>query len=209
MIEINPADLEKRDVYKLMTGSIVPRPIAWVSTLSKDGVCNLAPFSYFTAVSANPPIVLFSVGTRSADQKPKDTYYNVRDTGEFVVNFVNEDTAVAMNITAVEVPADVDEFERAGLSALPSKTIAAPRVAESLIHFECKLHDIIPAGDSYVVMGLVTWMHFADEVYKTGHYIDADALRPVGRLAGGQYAHIKDLFTLQRPASEISPTSSD
>lgn len=205
MIEINPNDLARREVYKLLTGSIVPRPIAWVSTLSQEGLRNLAPFSYFTAVSANPPIVLFCPGTRGSDGNLKDTYHNVSATGEFVINFVNADNVEAMNITAVEAAPDVDEFERVGLSTLPSKTIAVPRVAEAPIHFECKVHQIVPAGDGYVVMGLVTYMHFSEAVFQEGNYIDPVALKPVGRLAGGSYAHIRDLFTLERPPSEIKP----
>lgn len=205
MIEINPADLQRRDVYKLMTGSIVPRPIAWVSTLSQDGQRNIAPFSYFSAVSAAPPLLLFCPGTRSTDGGQKDTYQNVRDTGEFVVNIVNEETVQAMNITAVEAAPTVDEFELAGLTSLPSKTIHAPRVAQAPIHFECKVHDIVNAGDGHIVIGLITYMHFSEAVYQEGHYIDTQALRPVARLAGGNYAHITDIFKLDRPPSQIEP----
>lgn len=205
MIEINPDDLARRDIYKLMTGSIVPRPIAWVSTLSADGVRNLAPFSYFSAVSATPPLVLFCPGTRGTDSSKKDTYHNVQATGEFVINIVNEDTAAAMNLTAVEAPPDVDEFELAELTALPSQTIAVPRVAESPIHMECKLHQIIAAGEGHIVIGRVTRMHFAPGVYQEGHYINVEALRPVGRLAGGMYAYVKDFFQLKRPPSKLKP----
>lgn len=203
MKEINPADLETKQIYKLMSGSIVPRAIAWVSTISTDGMRNLAPYSYFTAVSANPPLVLFCPGTRGSDGGQKDTYYNVRDTGEFVINFVNEATAEAMNITATEVAADVDEFERAGLTAIASKRINVPRVQESPIHFECTLHEIVDAGDGHIVIGEVVMMHFDEHVYRDGDYIDHAALRPIARLAGPGYAYIHEFFEMVRLPSEV------
>lgn len=203
MITINPADLERGQVYKLLTGSIVPRAIAWVSSQAQDGTLNLAPFSYFTAVSANPPLILFCSGTRSADNGNKDTYNNVKTTGEFVVNFVNVANAEAMNITATEVPAHVDEFERAKLTPIPSEIVNVPRVAESPIHFECKLHQIVSAGDGHVVIGEVVYMHFREDVFQEGNYIDTEAYQPLARLAGANYGHISNIFQLQRPPSEI------
>jgi flavin reductase (DIM6/NTAB) family NADH-FMN oxidoreductase RutF len=205
MIEINPSEVEHKQVYKLLTGSLVPRPIAWVSTVSSDGVPNLAPFSFFTAVWSwsAPPMVLFCPGTRGSDGKEKDTYYNVKATGEFVVNFVNEATAEAMNITATEVPADVNEFERAGLTAIASKIVNVPRVKESPIQFECKLHEMVHLPGAHIVIGEIVYMHFDEAVYKEGNYIDIAAYQPIGRLAGNMYAHIDDLFKLIRPPSEI------
>lgn len=205
MKEINPTDLERGQVYKLLTGSIVPRAIAWVSSISAEGTNNLAPFSYFTAVSANPPLVLFCSGTRGADGGEKDTYHNVKATGEFVINFVNAATAEAMNITATEVPAEVDEFERAGLTAIPSKHVNVPRVQESPIHFECKLHQIVDAGDGHIVIGEVVYMHFDEAVFKEGNYIDIEALQPIARLSGPNYARLSDFFQLNRAPSEVKP----
>lgn len=207
MITINPADLEHGQIYKLMTGSIVPRAIAWVSSQADDGTLNLAPFSYFTAVSANPPLVLFCSGTRSADNSNKDTHNNIKATGEFVINFVDFANAEAMNITATELPADVDEFERAKLTPIASTVISVPRVAESPIHFECKLHQIVSAGDGHIVIGEVVYMHFREDVYQEGHYINIDNLQPIARLAGANYGHIRDIFQLQRPPSEIKKDS--
>jgi flavin reductase (DIM6/NTAB) family NADH-FMN oxidoreductase RutF len=201
--EINPADLERGQVYKLLTGSIVPRAIAWVSSVSADGTRNLAPFSYFTAVSANPPMVIFCPGTRGTDNGDKDTYHNVKATGEFVINFVNAANAEAMNITATEVPAEVDEFERAGLTPIPSKMVNVPRVQESPIHFECKLHQIVDAGDGHVVIGEVLYMHFDEAVFKAGNYIDVEALQPLARLAGPQYAYLHHVFEMKRLPPEI------
>ncbi|MDQ7027037.1 MAG: flavin reductase family protein [Anaerolineae bacterium] len=203
MKEINPADLERSQVYKLLTGSIVPRAIAWVSSMSADGTRNLAPFSYFTAVSANPPLVLFCPGTRGTDGGNKDTYHNVKATGEFVINFVNAANAEAMNITATELPAAVDEFEYAGLTPILSKHVNVPRVQESPIHFECKLHQIVDAGDGHIVIGEVLYMHFDEAVFKEGNYIDVAALQPIARLAGPNYAHLSDFFQLNRAPSEV------
>lgn len=206
-MEINPKDLQSNQVYKLMTGSIVPRPIAWVSTVDTEGNPNLAPFSYFTAASDTPPTIIFCSGIRSADGKPKDTYHNIKATGEYVINFVNEATAEAMNITATEVSADVNEFERAGLTAIASKMVTVPRVQESPISFECKLNQIVTISDKpgggHIIIGEIVYMHFDDGIYKEGHYIDIETYEPIGRLMGNQYAHINDLFTLKRPPSEI------
>lgn len=207
MKRINPAELSRKDTYKLMTGSIVPRPIAWVSTVNADGQPNLAPFSYFTAVSPSPPTVIFCPGTRSTDNGQKDTYHNVKATGEFVVNFVNEATTDAMNISATELPAQINEFERAGLTPLASELIQPPRVKESPIQWECKLHDIVTVGDGHIVIGTVLLMHFDEAVYQANNYIDIRAYQPVGRLAGGGYTRVTDLFELQRLPSEIDPSS--
>lgn len=203
MTAINPAELERSQVYKLLTGSIIPRAIAWVSSQSDDGTLNLAPFSYFTAVSANPPMVLFCPGTRSAGNGEKDTYNNIKATGEFVINFVNLDTAEAMNISATEVPPDVDEFVRAGVTPIASELISVPRVAESPIHFECKLHQIVDAGDGHVVIGEVVYMHFQEGVYEEGNTINVEAYQPIARLAGSNYAQLGNLFQMTRQASEI------
>jgi flavin reductase (DIM6/NTAB) family NADH-FMN oxidoreductase RutF len=208
-VDINPADYPTREVYKLLTAAIVPRPIAWVSTIDAAGAPNLAPFSFFNAVCSNPPTLLFCTGIRGADGVSKDTYHNVKATGEFVVNFVTEALAEAMNITATELPAGVDEFARAGLTAAPGRTVRAPHVAESPIHFECRLREIVTIseepGGGHIIIGTVTHMHIDDAVYREGNYIDFDAYQPVGRMTGSGYAHIRDLFDLKRPPSELPP----
>jgi flavin reductase (DIM6/NTAB) family NADH-FMN oxidoreductase RutF len=203
MKEIIPSDIERSQVYKLLTGSIVPRAIAWVSSVDANGNNNLAPFSYFTAVSGEPPMVLFCPGIRTTDNGQKDTYHNVKTTGEFVINFVNAANASAMNITATEVPADVDEFERAGLTPIPSKLVNVPRVKESPIHFECKLNQIVSVGDGHIVIGEVVYMHFDENVFKEGNYIDMEAYQPIARLAGPNYARLGEFFQMQRPPSEV------
>jgi flavin reductase (DIM6/NTAB) family NADH-FMN oxidoreductase RutF len=203
MIEINPGELPRKEVYKLITGSLIPRAIAWVSTVNSEGQPNLAPFSFFTAVGSTPPMILFCPGTRGPNNADKDSYHNARASGEFVVNFVNKATAEAMNITATDVPPDVNEFERAGLTAIDSKIVAVPRVKESPIQFECKLHQIVDLPGAHIVIGEVVYMHFDEAVYKAGNYIDYAAYQPIGRLAGNMYAHVNDLFELLRPPSEI------
>ena len=206
-MDIIPSDIPHSEVNKLMIGTIVPHPIAWVSTLSDAGQPNLAPFSFFTAVCANPPTVVFCPGVRGVDGGQKDTLHNIRATGEYVINFVTEPLAERMNITATEVPAEVNEFERAGLTATPSAVVAPPRVAESPIHFECKLREIVvindePGGGSLVI-GTVVHMHYDESVYRSGNYVDIEAYRAIGRLAGAGYCRVNDLFDLKRFPSEI------
>ena len=206
-MEINPNDLPHREVYKLMTGAIVPRAIAWVSSVNADGQPNLAPFSFFTAVCSLPPTILFCTSVRNTDGDFKDTLHNIRATGEFVVNFVTEALAEQMNITATELPANVNEFERAGLTPEPSRVVNVPRVAESPIHFECKLNQVVtisdaPGGGS-IVLGTIVHMHISETIYREGNKIDFAAYQPVGRLAGAGYTRVNDLFDMLRPAPEI------
>ncbi len=137
---IDPSTTETLNVYKLMIGSIVPRPIAFVSTVSQDGIRNLAPFSFFTGVSANPPIICFCPMRREGAHPRKDTLRNISDTREFVVNVVSEEIAQQMNITSGEYPPEVDEFELAGLTPIPSDLVKPPRVAEAHVHMECRLY---------------------------------------------------------------------
>lgn len=201
---IHPADIDHKQVYKLLTGSIVPRAIAWVSSVDAQGNPNLAPFSFFTAVTSNPPTILFCPGIRGVDKSEKDTYNNVVATGEFVINFVTEATAEAMNITATEVPAHVNEFERAGLTPIPAEIVKVPMVKESPIHFECKLTQVVTIGEGHIVIGEVIAMHFADEVFQEGNYIDILAYQPIGRLAGSSYNYVRELFDIKRLPHELS-----
>lgn len=197
-MEFNLADLATQDIYKLMTGSVVPRPIAWVSTLGKDGSLNVAPYSYFNAVSADPPAIMFSTGQKDENSQ-KDTLTNIITSKEFVVNIVNQATAKAMNATAIAAPHGVSEFELAGLNPAPSQSIKTPRVKESPIHFECELLDLYPIGKNTVVFGKILHIHVNDEVYQEPYKINTQALQPVGRLSGNSYANINELFTLERP----------
>lgn len=206
-MDIRPDAENRRTIYKIMIGSILPRPIGWISTISSEGRPNLAPFSFFNAICSNPAHVLFCSGVRATDNGQKDTLINVRATGEFVVNIVTEELAESMNITATEFPSHVNEFEQAGLTAVPSEFVRPPRVGESPVNFECTLERIIefgsePGGGS-VVIGRVVNIHVADGVLIENDKIDLHALKPIGRLAGTAYCRVTDLFDMTRPPSQL------
>ena len=199
-MQIDPETAPAQSVYKLLIGCVVPRPIAWVSTVGPDGVNNLAPFSFFMAICNDPPTLAFSSGPRATASK--DTARNAQATGEFVINVVDDARAEAMNLTSGEYPADVDEFKLAGLTAAPGVKVKAPRILEAPINMECRVTQIleIGRGPHNLVIGEVVHFHIRDDVYdaKTGR-IDIRQLKPVGRLAGHQYTHVHDLFDLIRP----------
>ncbi len=207
-MEADPATLPWKSVYKLLVGSILPRPIGWISTVDAAGLANLAPFSFFNAVCSRPPTVLFCPTVREFDAGPKDTLRNVRTTGEFVVNIVTEAVAEAMNLTSTELPPQVDEFQLAGLTAAPSAVVAPPRVAESPIHFECQVHQIVDLGSEpgagAVVLGRIVHLHVDPSVLLGDDKINLAALRPIGRLAGPSYCRVSDVFQMPRPASQLS-----
>jgi flavin reductase (DIM6/NTAB) family NADH-FMN oxidoreductase RutF len=206
-MELIPSSVPWQTVNKLMTGAILPRPIGWISTVNVYGQPNLAPYSFFNMVCANPPTVVFCPMIRSTDKEYKDTLNNVKENEEFVVNFVTENLAKAMNISSQETLPNVDEFKLAGLTPAPSVAVKAPRVAESPIHLECKLTQIVeignqPGGGS-VVIGEVVHLHVDDGVLLGEDKIDLAAFRPIGRLAGGDYVRMTDIFNLVRPKSQI------
>lgn len=198
---IDPHDLNVNDRYKLIIGSVVPRPIAWVSTMDKNGRLNLAPFSYFTAVSTDPMTLLFCPGWSSARGRMKDTLLNIREVPEFVINIVNEETKEAMNRTATEFEAGINEFEWGGVTPTPSQTVRVPRVAEAPIAFECRLQQIVVVkegpGGGAAVFGEVQSIYVRDDVIAHGRILP-EMLQPIGRLAGSTYAHINDLFEMPR-----------
>ena len=198
MLSLVPADLSPRDVYRLLISSVVPRPISWVSTIGLDGTLNLAPFSFFNAVGGNPPTVVISVSQRKGD--PKDTFRNIRDTGEFVVNIVTEELATAMNESSGEWAYHVDEFERAQVTPALSIEVKPPRVAESPISMEVKMTQIIPVDDTHytLILGRVVRFHIREELLRPNGLIDADKLRPLARLGGDEYATIHQVFEMKR-----------
>jgi flavin reductase (DIM6/NTAB) family NADH-FMN oxidoreductase RutF len=207
-METNTEAIPWKSAYKLLIGSVVPRPIGWISSIDQDGRLNLAPFSFFNAVCGNPPHVLFSPMIRSTDWETKDTLRNVRATGEFVVNIVTEDLVEAMNMSSAELPAGIDEFSVANLISAPSVVVQVPRVALSPIHFECKVTHIIDIGDQpgsgSVVIGRVVHIHVDESVLLDGDKIDLEKLRPIGRLAGSSYCRVVDIFQMDRPPSQVS-----
>ncbi|ROZ64283.1 flavin reductase family protein [Kocuria soli] len=186
------SELEGRAPYWLLTGLVIPRPIAWVSTLDERGILNLAPHSFFTVASADPPVVQFtSVGR-------KDSLRNVEATGEFVVNLASRSLLEQMNTTAATVGPDVDEFDLAGLTPEPSVYVRPPRVAEAPAALECVVHDVIPVGNSFVVMGRVL-AAVVDEDALDGDRPREDVLDPLGRLSGSRYVTYGETVTLPRP----------
>ncbi len=195
--------LDATACYKLLIGSVVPRAIGWASTLSVDGVANLAPFSFFTVVCRKPPMVSLTMQPRSDRVTLKDTLVNIRDTGEFVVNLVSLPHADAMHRSSVEHPPEADEFELTGLSKAPSAAVRPPRVAGAPVAFECRLDRIIPLGEvgDHVVFGRVVRFHVRDELYLGGGRVDTAALLPVGRLAA-EYTLADNVFTCP-VASEV------
>ena len=195
---IDPNDFE--GFNRVLTGVVVPRPIAFVSSVSNEGIVNLAPFSFFNAMAYNPATIVLGI-SRSAGWKAKDTLANIEATGEFVVNVVVDDIAEAMNSTAAEFPADVDEFEIAGLTAKPSKMVRAPLVQESPVNMECHLTQIVEVGDGSnhaIVIGEIVLMHVRDDIID-GHRINHQRLKPVGRLAGNMYCSTHDTYEMVRP----------
>ena len=200
---IDPTSEIAPSIYKLLTGAVVPRPIAFVSTVNVEGQPNLSAFSFFTVVSANPPVVCFSPMVRGSDGKRKDTLNNIEQTREFVVNIVSEDFAAQMNKTAPEFPPEVNEFEVSGLTPVASDLVKPPRVKESRIQMECRLLQVVhvsdkPLGGS-LVMGEVVRFHFAEELEMENLRIDPARLKAIGRMGGPTYVRTTDLFELQRP----------
>jgi len=193
---------ERRDNFRTLLSCVLPRPIAFVSTVSKNGVPNLAPFSFFNGVGSNPPAVIFSPCTK-ADGTSKDTLINLRAVGEFVVNVVPFSIKEAMNEASYAYPPEVNEFEKAGFTPLPSRFVRPPRVAESPVHMECKLVQIVPVGDgplsANICIGHVLCFHIAKEMVLADGTADVGKIDLVGRLGGEDYSTIRDRFTLPKP----------
>lgn len=220
MLTINPAQQRPRDVYKIMTGIIVPRPIALVSTVDRNGIANVAPFSFFCGVGSVPPTLLFCPALRGAAGIPmvpgdsssspglpdparrKDTLRNVEETGEFVVNVVSDAIAAAANATAAEVPPEVDEFALSGLTAVPSLVVRPPRVAESPAQMECKLMQVIytshKPGGGVIVLGEIVRFHVRADLVDNLR-VDPAGLDAVGRMAGNTWVRTRERLELVRP----------
>jgi flavin reductase (DIM6/NTAB) family NADH-FMN oxidoreductase RutF len=186
--------------YKLLSSTVVPRPIAWISTISPEGVPNAAPFSFSNVFGEDPPVVGFSINDRRPGDR-KDTGNNVRRSGDFVFNLVSETLSAPMNVTAAEFRPEVDEFAEAGLTPLPSLTVSSPRIAESPVSFECRLLTIVELGPGRsLVLGEVQVMHVADEAVldKARYHIDTQKLRMLGRMQGNSYVRTGDVFEIPR-----------
>lgn len=191
--QIVPGELAGREPYFLITALVVPRPIAWVSTISEAGVANVAPHSYFNVMSSNPWILHFT------STGEKDTLRNVQATGEFVINTVGRNLVEEMNFTSGDLPPDESEFEWAGLEPAPSVHVKPPRVARAPASFECKLNDIVSKGNGHMIFGDVVLLHVDESVFTDGR-IDPRIVKPVGRLSGSQYTDASEgLFEIKRP----------
>jgi len=206
MVTFDPALHEQRQIYKLMTGIIVPRPIALVSTVDAAGAPNLAPFSFFSGVGSAPPTVLFCPALRAAggggDAQRKDTLRNVEETREFVVNIVSEAIAPQANATAAEVAPEIDEFQLAGLTPIPSELVRPPRVAESPAQMECRLLQVFytshAPGGGVIVLGEVVRFHVRRDLVEDFR-VDPAGLDAVGRMAGNTWVRTHDRIELIRP----------
>ncbi len=197
---IDPDTLDPQSCYKLLIGSVVPRPIAWTSTVIREGVRNLAPFSFFTVASRQPPMLCISVGPRSDEDLDKDTLSNLEETGEFVVNIVSLSLSNTMFESSKNHPPEADEFEKAGLTPAPCELVGAPRVEEAGVSMECLLDRVLPLGTDHLVIGRMVRFHVQDELYGDNGRIDVAGLDPLGRLAG-DYTKVETIFEL--PADDL------
>lgn len=200
-MQFDPQEIDQKAIYKLLTGAVIPRPIGWISTLSEDGIPNLAPFSFFNAIGDDPPHVMFS--TTRNNNSNKDTLNNVLATKQFVVNMVTEETVERMNMTSQMVEPHIDEFELAGLTPIASVKIKPSRVKESPITMECELvHHYTLENHKYggatIIIGKVVLFHIDESVLLDDHKINMETYRPVSRLAGSNYAKLGEIFTIRR-----------
>jgi flavin reductase (DIM6/NTAB) family NADH-FMN oxidoreductase RutF len=200
IIDVSRADVVA--IYRALVGVVTPRPIAWVTTVDGEGRVNLAPFSFFNAFGANPPVVVFSPTLRR-DESRKDTLRNLNTVAEFVVNAAVEDLAAKVNATSKELPPGQSEADYAGLTLEPSVKVRPPRVAESPVHLECQVCQIMSIGDGPIaanlVIGEVLLIHIADFVLDERGAVDPRKLRTIARLGGDYYCRSTDLFEMERP----------
>ncbi|TRW27298.1 flavin reductase family protein [Flavobacterium zepuense] len=201
-MQIDPKTASQKDIYKILTGTVIPRPIGWISSMSKDGVPNLAPFSFFNAVGEDPPHVMFST-VRSGNTN-KDTLNNVLATGQFIVNLATEELVDAMNATSINLPPNGNEFDYAGLTAVPSILVKPFRVKESPVHFECEMvhHYSLQDhkdGGATIIIGRIVMFHIDDSILLNDSKINLETYRPIARLAGNNYAKLGEIFSIKRP----------
>lgn len=198
MPEIDASKISPQDQYKLMIGTVTPRPIALVTTLGKHGP-NAAPFSFFNAIGAPPPMIMFSVGGKSGHQK--DTVRNIREVPEFVVHIVSDAIKDQMNVCAIDYPIEINELEKSGFTAVASSRVRPPRIAEAPVAMECRLMKIVEMGvrPYHVVFGEVVYFHYHDGLINDRFHVDVGRVNPIGRLAGkGGYTRVTDRFEMPR-----------
>lgn len=200
-MKIDLANLDLKDAHDLLVSAVLPRPIAFVSTIGKDGVYNLAPFSYFSVLSTKPAVVGIGID-RKRDGRKKDTQANIEFAKDFVINMVTESMARAMNQASGDYPSDVDEFKETGLTPAQSDLISSPRVIESPVNMECKLMKILKFGEppriGSFIIGEIIRVHIKDEVWADG-VIKAHQVKVIGRLGEDFYCRTMDIFEMKRP----------
>lgn len=205
-MQIDPSQQSKKENYKLLIGSVLPRPIAFVTTLGPGGAVNAAPFSFYTVVSTDPPMVSITCNRKPGGVQ-KDTARNAMEHGEFVVQVVDGDNVHQVNQTAVEFPPEIGEAEAVGFQLLDSARVKPPRIAQCKVHLECRLHQVLPMGgtedhpNADILIGEVVFFHVRDDLYREGR-IDTDKLDPVGRLAGTVFGRGGERFSLPRLSLE-------
>jgi len=197
---IDPKTIPAPIAYQILTGAVIPRPIGFISSVSTEGVVNLAPFSFFNAICGEPPMVMFCPMNR---RPPKDTLLNVTATREFVANIVSREIAEAMNLTAADYAFEINEFDVSGLTPMPSQIVKPPYVKESPVSMECKAVHIIELSDKpwggTIIIGEVVLFHVRDSIIDKDLFIDPDKLDPIARMGGPSYSTIKDRFDMIRP----------
>ncbi|HLF52834.1 flavin reductase family protein [Flavobacterium sp.] len=200
-MQFDPQEIDQKSIYKLLTGAVIPRPIGWISSISEEGILNLAPFSFFNAVGDDPPHVMFS--TVRTNDSNKDTLNNVLATKQFVVNMVTEELVEKMNITSQPIPSDESEFDLAGLTPSASIKVKPPRVKESPITMECELvhHYTLENhkfGGATIIIGKVVMFHVDESVLLDDFKINLETYKPVARLAGSNYSKLGEIFSIKR-----------
>ena len=202
MLKFDPHELSERQNYKFLIGTIIPRPIAFITSVAEDGTINGAPFSYFNIVSSNPPMI--SVAIQRKNCLPKDTARNIKQKGEFVVHIVDDQNVEKINMTAATLPPNESEIEKAELTLVASDKISVPGIKESKVRFECVLVDTIELGEkgnveTDLIIGKIVLFHIDEEIYFENGRINHEKLEAVSRLAGHHSAKIGEVFTLERP----------
>ena len=201
MLSIDPKNNTERENYKLLTGNIIPRPIAFVTSVAEDGTINGAPFSYFNIVSSNPPMISLAIQRKNGERK--DTTRNILGKREFVIHIVDEENVEKINITAAPLPSNESEIELADLTPILSESISVPGIKEAKVRFECKLEQILELGEgdsvgTDLIIGKIVRYHIDESIYEEGR-INHDSLKAVSRLAGSNYAKLGEIFSIERP----------
>lgn len=210
MRKITPGELPIKDMHQFIIGSVAPRPVAFVSTLNKDGQPNLAPFSFFNAFSSNPPTLVFSANRRVRDNTTKHSLHNVKDSGECVINVVTYPILRQMAVTSIEWPENVSEFEKSGLTPIPSELVKPFRVKESPVHFECRVENIIPLGEhggaGHLIICRVLLMHISEDIIDERNRIDPHKIDLMGRMGRAYYVRASGdaIHTVFQPFNEIT-----